>query len=212
MTVIEQVSKMNVDNEDFLALLRENFLGTKAAALCVRYHYRGYVGEVGSDFARLDHATSVEVSGRSQQDRPDTEDPVGGPVLIKSDAVELWWQPQWSNAPLDGEPDIYKPTSVKSVRSFTDALRDEFTGQRIALLCVRYHYRGILSQVGKDFVILANACSVEVSGRAQSETPETEDPIGSFVTIRTDAIEIAWQPKWVNAPLPGEEGYRSTDR
>jgi hypothetical protein len=37
-----------------------------------------------------------------------------------------------------------------------------------------------------------------------SAAPSTEDVIGSTIIISLDAIELFYQPNWVNAPLPGE--------
>ena len=94
-----------------------------------------------------------------------------------------------------------KETST-DVRNFSD-LAKQYIGQPVAVLCARYQYRGQLSQVMTDCIVLANASCVEVSGACNLERPQTEDPIGGSVTIKTDAIEILYQPNWCNAPLPG---------
>jgi hypothetical protein len=78
-------------------------------------------------------------------------------------------------------------------------------GQKVAVLAARYQYRGILSDVGDDCLVLADATVVEVSGPASGDTPQTEDPIHGFVIIKNDAIEILHQAKFSQAPLPGEE-------
>jgi hypothetical protein len=78
-------------------------------------------------------------------------------------------------------------------------------GQKIAVLCARYQYRGVVAHVGEDFIVLANARSVEISGPSAKATPEREDDIGGFVIIKHDAIEIAYQPTWSQAPLSFEE-------
>jgi len=80
----------------------------------------------------------------------------------------------------------------------------EFIGQKVAVLCCRYQYRGRLSQVLDDCVILANPTSVEVSGPTNADRPTTEDPIGSSITVMKDSIELFYQPNWCHAPLPGE--------
>jgi hypothetical protein len=82
-------------------------------------------------------------------------------------------------------------------------------GQKVAVLAARYQYRGILSEFSDERITLADACAVENSGASNSERPETEDPISGSVHISTNAIEIVYQPKWVHAPLPSEDGYRS---
>ena len=83
-------------------------------------------------------------------------------------------------------------------------------GQKLAVLCARYQYRGVVAHVGEDFIVLANARSVEISGPSAKATPEREDDIGGFVIIKHDAIEIAYQPTWSQAPLSFEEEAVST--
>lgn len=77
----------------------------------------------------------------------------------------------------------------------------QFLGQHIAVLCARYNYRGILSHVGTDCIVLAQARAVETSGASNQEMPSTEDPIGSSIVISLGAIEILYQPQWCFAPL-----------
>jgi len=84
-----------------------------------------------------------------------------------------------------------------------------FIGQKIAFLCARYQYRGILSGIGVDFVVLANATSVEISGASTNEQPQTEDPIQSSIIVKLDAVELISQPNWARAPLPNEDGYNT---
>ena len=81
----------------------------------------------------------------------------------------------------------------------------ELRGQKVAALCGRYQYRGVLSDVTDDGISLSNAACVEISGRSNADAPETEDNIGSTVFIMKRAIEIVYQPQWVNADLPGEK-------
>jgi len=92
--------------------------------------------------------------------------------------------------------------STDAARNFSD-LAKQYIGQQVAVLCARYQYRGELSQVLADCITLANSSCVEVSGACNLERPQTEDPIGGSVTIKTDAIEILYQPNWCNAALPG---------
>lgn len=91
---------------------------------------------------------------------------------------------------------------------FVDGVK-EFKGQKIAVICVRYQYRGFLTEIGDDYICLSNATAVEVSGPCQSERPTTEDPIGGSIFIKTDAIELFYRPGWVEAPLPGEDPQQS---
>lgn len=90
-------------------------------------------------------------------------------------------------------------------RSFIDTARSH-EGQKVAVLCARYQYRGILSEIHEDHIVLANATAVEISGPSNSEKPQTEDAIGGSVVIKTDAIEILYQPRWSQAPIPGFDG------
>jgi hypothetical protein len=86
---------------------------------------------------------------------------------------------------------------------FVDVAKD-LVGQNVAVLCARYQYRGVLSSVQSDCIVIANACCVEISGASNSAAPQTEDAIGGSVIIKTDAIEILYQPNWCNAPNPGQ--------
>ncbi len=81
-----------------------------------------------------------------------------------------------------------------------DAL-NMYVGQPLAVLCARFNYRGILSVVGDDFLVLAQARAVESSGASSQERPSNEDPIGSSVIISLNAVELIYQPRWCMAPL-----------
>jgi hypothetical protein len=78
---------------------------------------------------------------------------------------------------------------------------EAYIGQPLAILCARFNYRGILSKVGDNFVVLAQARAVESSGASSQERPSNEDPIGSSVIISINAIELIYQPNWCFAPL-----------
>lgn len=77
----------------------------------------------------------------------------------------------------------------------------EYVGQPIAILCARFNYRGILSKVTDDCVVLAQARAVESSGASSQERPSNEDPIGSSIVISINAVEIFYQPAWSFASL-----------
>lgn len=77
-------------------------------------------------------------------------------------------------------------------------------GERVFIICVRYSYRGILAQVGDDYLVLSHSAAVEQMGSATSEKPAQEDNIGSWVMISLDAVEIVFQPTCVDYVLPGE--------
>jgi len=76
-----------------------------------------------------------------------------------------------------------------------------YLGQPLAILCARFNYRGILSKVGQNFVVLAQARAVESSGASSQERPSNEDPIGSSVIISVNSIELIYQPNWCFAAL-----------
>jgi hypothetical protein len=76
-----------------------------------------------------------------------------------------------------------------------------YLGQPLAVLCARFNYRGILSAVGDDFLVLAQARAVESSGASAQDRPSNEDPIGSSVVISLNAVELVYQPNWCFAPL-----------
>ena len=69
-------------------------------------------------------------------------------------------------------------------------------GQRVAIWCMRYTYRGIVQNVTDDCVILYDPFAVEVSGRATNSKVETEDKIPSDLVINLGAVEIVCQPVW----------------
>lgn len=77
----------------------------------------------------------------------------------------------------------------------------QYVGQPVAVLCARFAYRGILSLVGSDYLILAQARAVESSGASSADRPNSEDPIGSSVLISMDALELVYQPNWCFADL-----------
>jgi hypothetical protein len=86
----------------------------------------------------------------------------------------------------------------------SDTMRDtlsQFVGQPIAILCARFNYRGILSHVAQDHVILAQARAVESSGASSQERPSNEDSIGSSVIISLNAVELVYWPNWAYANL-----------
>jgi len=80
----------------------------------------------------------------------------------------------------------------------------ELTGQPVAFLCARYWYRGMLQEVGDDFVTLTHAYAVESTGPANQASAVTEDPIPSDLTIALGALEQICQPLWVWKDMPIE--------
>lgn len=84
-------------------------------------------------------------------------------------------------------------------------MMEKFVGEKVAVICSRFQYRGVLSEVGDDYVILAHATAVEDSGSASRDAPVTEDAISSSIFIHIDSIELFYQPNWCHAPLPSEK-------
>lgn len=86
----------------------------------------------------------------------------------------------------------------------------EFVGQKIAIICARYHYWGIVSDVlSGDYpaIKLANPVSVTRSDSSVAQVPEEKHPLASSITVLISAIEMIHQPVWSQGPLPGEDGW-----
>jgi hypothetical protein len=79
-----------------------------------------------------------------------------------------------------------------------------FIGEKVAVIAARYQYRGILVAVMPDCIVLSPAMAVETSGQTERDAPETEDSTSGFVCIKSDAVEILYQPRWCFAPIEGE--------
>ena len=80
----------------------------------------------------------------------------------------------------------------------------KFLGQKVAVLCARFQYRGILSEIGDDYLVLSYSTAVLQSGDATGPSPEAEDWIISDIRILFRMIELVYQPKWCFAKLPME--------
>ena len=100
------------------------------------------------------------------------------------------WQGRGRLVPVDGQEGM----------GLADVAR-QYLGQPVAVLCARFNYRGILSAVCQDCLVLAQARAVESSGASSQERPSNEDVIGSSIVISLNAIEIIYQPNWCFAPL-----------
>ena len=99
-----------------------------------------------------------------------------------------------------------KKVSVICKKDASEILKDvnKHLGSKLAILCNRYQYRGILAEVYDDGIKLDNARAIEVSGPSNGVCPFAEDLINTSVFIPVYAIELVYQPKWCNAPLTGE--------
>jgi len=61
-------------------------------------------------------------------------------------------------------------------------------GQKVAVLCDRFQYRGILTEVHEDGLVLSNPTAIEISGPTQSDRPICEDPIETEICICKSSI------------------------
>lgn len=77
----------------------------------------------------------------------------------------------------------------------------EYLGKPVAVLCVRFCYRGIMKIVNEDSIVLVKARAVSTTGDCSKEEPESEEEILSPVIIMRSAIELVYQPRWCFAPL-----------
>jgi hypothetical protein len=90
-------------------------------------------------------------------------------------------------------------------RTLLEAIAEIYHGKPAAILCARYWYRGVVAEVGKNYIHLTNVRAVEVTGAANTEHPQTEDPVPSDMLISSDAIEQVCQPTWAWFEMPGEK-------
>jgi hypothetical protein len=67
---------------------------------------------------------------------------------------------------------------------------------RVAVICVRYSYRGTIKQVTPDCLTLTDCYAVEEAGPAMADHVKAEDKIGGDLDISLAAIEIFFQPPW----------------
>lgn len=79
------------------------FVGQKVAVLCARYTYWGRLSEVGTGYIVLATASAVEQSGPASGASPTLADPINGSITIFTDAIEIVFQPTWSQGTLPGE-------------------------------------------------------------------------------------------------------------
>ena len=94
-----------------------------------------------------------------------------------------------------------KTTSKKLL----DVIAEVYLGKPAAILCARYWYRGMVHEVGQNYILLTNVRAVEVTGAASTERPQTEDPVPSDMIINADAIEQVCQPTWAWHEMPSKK-------
>lgn len=89
----------------------------------------------------------------------------------------------------------------RQVSSMAELIRS-YEGHPVAILCMRYWYRGIVQHVGADFVTLSHARAVEQTGPSANQQATTEDPVPSDIHVKIDVIELVCQPAWVWHEMP----------
>ena len=67
-------------------------------------------------------------------------------------------------------------------------------GEAIMISCVKFCFRGIVSEVGEDHVILTQSYNVFETGNLTAINPAREEPILGDNCIMYDAIENVFQP------------------
>ena len=76
-------------------------------------------------------------------------------------------------------------------------------GQVLMIIGARYNYRGRVSVINDDSVILVNSTAVSEMGAADNEAPTHEDNVGTQI-VSYGAIESVNQAPVALAPLPSE--------
>lgn len=98
----------------------------------------------------------------------------------------------------------------KQTNSLFMRVGNKLRNQPVAVLCSRYHYRGILTNISEDGLVLSKARAVEISGGSQRECPEQEDKIDSNIFVNKHCIELIYQPNWCFASLDSDcDKYRN---
>lgn len=77
-----------------------------------------------------------------------------------------------------------------------------YTGQPVAILCNRYWYRGVVRDVGTDYLVLDPARVVTDTGPFNAERPNAEAAIPSPLVIAAGTIEQFCQPGWAWFEMP----------
>ena len=72
-------------------------------------------------------------------------------------------------------------------------------GKRLLVVCDRYCYRGIVSSVGRDFLVFVNGTNVE---SWNEEEIERETPLKCAFIINLSKVETLLFPHWLSVPLP----------
>lgn len=74
-------------------------------------------------------------------------------------------------------------------------------GEPVALFGVCFAYRGIVAEVGRDHVRLAQPRMIEHTGSASAARATDEEVLPGDCLIAYGAIELVYWPAWVAADL-----------
>jgi hypothetical protein len=73
-------------------------------------------------------------------------------------------------------------------------------GQKVSVITSKTQFRGVLFGAG-DFLVIANARQIWLSGGSDQEKCNLECLIDENVFLNWDSIREIYRPKWANAPL-----------
>jgi hypothetical protein len=205
------------------ASLVSKFKGKKISVLCPYFWYRGILNEVTSDCVVLSSPNVIFSTGTCSGDKPTDEISIQAPIpkqwtgklVIPITAIEMLVRPNFCLAPLKAKKEIFNWASCageltgqkdnKKWEVFKKYIVEPHEGNRVAILCNRYWYRGIVKKVANDCIVLEKGIAVEIAGRPEDAKSQVEDWIGSDVFIPRTTIEMICHPKWCEAPLEPNE-------
>jgi hypothetical protein len=170
-------------------------IGEPNAILCMRYWYRGFLVSASEDLLVLSNAFAVEQTGPAANVAPQREDAIPCDVHINPNVMEIGIQPAWCVHGYTKE----QMAEMKKKKNQGLRMKDMWgkrMGEPVAILCMRYWYRGFLVSASEDLVVLSNAFAVEQTGPAANVAPQREDAIPCDVPINPNVIEIIIQPAW----------------
>lgn len=202
----------------FASLVSE-FKGKKISVLCPYFWYRGILNKVTPDCIVLSSPNVIFTTGTCSGDKPTDEISIQaqvpeqwtGKLVIPITAIEMLVRPKFCFAPLKAKKQVFNWASAagylacqkynKQWGSFESYVVEPHEGNKVAILCNRYWYRGIVKKVEDDCVVLEKGIAVEIVGKPEDAKSKAEDWIGSDVFIPRTTIEMICHPKWCEAPL-----------
>lgn len=201
------------------AFLVSKFRGKKITVLCAYFWYRGILSEVTPDCVVLSSPNIILSTGTCSGEKPIDEISIQaqipeqwtGKLVIPITAIEMLARPKFCFAPLEAKKKIFNwATAAGALTSqkdnkiwegFKKYVVEPYEGNRVAVLCNRYWYRGIVKKATSDCIVLEKGIAVEIAGKPEDAKSKVEDWIGSDVFIPRTTIEMICHPKWCEAPL-----------